>query len=356
VVSEDDDQITIYADLVKLYPENEAYIKQYAELLLKDGQFSTATEMLRHLHAVAAKKGNTGMADALIKQFPQIGRINSQGKADQDIFDLLPDFARNRLWLRIHQQGIKEGHHLLNQGETGDTLYLVREGELAVFTTDEIGKPTLLNIIGPGDIIGEDAFLNPGPRNADVVANKYSVVVELPHKKMANAIAKNPGLKTALKQKSELRHMTGLLSSSALLENIPMNMRQSIARDSYIQVFASDSIIHKAGEKLSYVDMLVHGQASYMFKDGASNKVLDILHPGDLIGYTSVILEDASCPADIVAMSDVTIAHIPYATFKNITEAYPPLRESLFNHAGKKQEELMQKLDKLQAHKTNNNR
>jgi len=355
VAAADDDQIQIYADLVKLYPENEAYIKQYAELLLKDGQFSTATEMLRHLHSVAAKKGNTGMADALIKQFPQIGRISSEGKADQGIFDLLPDFARNRLWLRMHQQRIKEGHHLLNQGETGDTIYLVREGELAVFTTDEAGKPTLLNIIGPGDIIGEDAFLHPGPRNADVVANKHSVVVELPHKKMANAMASNPGLKAALKQKSELRHMTGLLSSSALLENIPMNMRQSIARDSYIQVFASGSVIHKAGEKLSYVDMLVHGQANYMFRDATSNKVLDTLHPGDLIGYASVILEDASCPADIIALSDVTIAHIPYATFKNITEAYPPLRESLFNHAGKKQEELMQKLDKWQAHRASNN-
>lgn len=355
MASADDDQIQVYADLVKLYPENESYIKHYAELLLKDGQFSTATEMLRHLHTVTAKKGNTGMADALIKQFPQIGRISSAGKADQNIVDLLPDFARSRLWLRMHQQKIKEGHHLLNQGETGDTLYLVREGELAVFTTDEGGKPTLLNIIGPGDVIGEDAFLTPGPRNADVVANKHSVVVELPRKKMVNAMASNPGLKTALKQKSELRHMTGLLSSSALLEDIPMNMRQSIARDSYIQVFASDSIIHKAGEKLSYVDMVVRGQAGYMFKDRTSNKVLDILRPGDLIGYTSVILEDARCPADIVAMSDVTIAHIPYATFKNITEAYPPLRESLFNHAGKKQEELMRKLDELQAHKTSSN-
>ena len=347
--AEGDDQIQVYADLVKLYPENEAYTKQYAELLLEDGQLSTATEMLRHLHALLVKKGNARMADALVEQFPQMGRIRSHEKTDEDICNLLPDITRSRLWLRIHQQRIKEGRYLFHQGEMGDLLYLVREGELVVFITDKDGKPVLLNIVGPGDVVGEAAFLNPGPRDADVVANKDSVVVELPRKKMISALINNPDLKATLKRKADVRHMTHLLSSNALLKNIPMNMRQSMAEDSHIQQYASDSTIYKAGEKLNHVDVLVHGKASYMFMDSASNKVLETLRPGDLIGYNPAILESTRCPADIVTISDVTIAHIPCATLKNITEAYPPLRESLLHYAGKNRERLMQELEVLQT-------
>jgi len=314
--AEGDGQMQVYADLVKLYPDNEAYIKQYAELLLEDGQLSTATEMLRHLHALLVKKGSTRKADALVEQFPDIGRIRAHGGTDQDIHDLLPDAIRNRLWLRMHQQRIKEGRHLFHQGETGDTLYLVREGELAVLMTDDDGKPVLLNIVRAGDVVGEADFLNPGTRDAHVVANKDSVVVELPRKKMVSALVNNPELESALKRKADLRHMTRLLSGNALLKNIPLNMRQSMAGDSHIQQYAAASMIHKAGEKLSHVGMLVCGQASYMFMDAASNEVLETLHPGNLIGYTSVILDNTRCPADIIAISDtlslfIYVFHLP---------------------------------------------
>ncbi|MFQ5518455.1 MAG: cyclic nucleotide-binding domain-containing protein [Mariprofundus sp.] len=342
------DQLQVYADLVQLYPDNEAYIKQYAELLLDEGKTSTATEMLRHLHTQLLKKGDPSKADALVKEFPLIGRIRKSSAAQNAIHALLPSSTRNRLWLRLHQKSLREGQHLFHRGEMGDTLYLVCEGELAEFTRGAEGKPIMLNLIGPGDVIGEDKLLNPGTFKSDVVANKDSVVVKLPRKKMTAALVSNPALKTSLQRKNDLRRMVAIISASSVLQQLPLNMRQNLAEESYVQKFAAGSTIYKAGEKLKHVDLIIQGEAAYQLQNSGGIKQLKALKPGALIGET-VAIHDIGCPADMVTRNGVTMIHMPYATFINVVEAYPPLKKSLTSYAEKQRAQLMRKLNELQT-------
>ena len=85
-----DKQLQVYAELVKLYPDNESYLKQYAQLLLAEKKIATATETLRHLHQLLLNRGDSSAADALVKQFPIIGRIRAKAADDKDIQSLLP--------------------------------------------------------------------------------------------------------------------------------------------------------------------------------------------------------------------------------------------------------------------------
>ncbi|WP_072659647.1 cyclic nucleotide-binding domain-containing protein [Mariprofundus micogutta] len=347
--SKQNSQLKVYADLVQLYPENEAYIGQYAELLLDDGQLATATEILRHLHKLLLKKGDKGKADKLARRFPQIGRIKESGdQSQEDITSLLPSSMQNRLWLKLHQKRVQEGRHLFRRGEVEDTLYLVCEGELAEFVRGATGKHVLLNLVHTGDVIGEANLLTPGPHKTDVVANKNSIVAKLPRNKMTAALNNTPALKAALQHKADIRRITGLISSCPLLENVPLDMRQHMAKESFIRQYPAGTTIHKSGEKLNYVDLVIRGEACFQLQNNESIKELKSLVPGSLVGDTAVI-QGGGCPADMVALSALAIVHISSDAFKTVVEAYPPLRNALFSNAAKQRAQLMSKLNEFQT-------
>lgn len=340
--------LEVYADLASLYPDNEAYLRKYAELLIAVGQITTATEILRQLYSLLLKGDNPRKADALAHEFPQIGRVISlkHDGDDKSIADVLSEDMFNKLWLRMHQRRIPEGQHLFHKGEYGDTLYLIIKGELAACITTEKGKIVLLNMVGEGGVVGEGGFLNPGPRNADVVANQDSIVVELPRKKTIAYLAEHLDVEQELNMEAEFRYMTGLLSINPLLQNLPLDMRQYMAKETKIEHYVVGTVIHKAGAELTAVDMLVQGKAAYVMRDKTDSHVLDSLSVGELIGDTSAVRK-SSCPADLMAIEDIIMAHIPYAAFKNVVEAYPPLRESLFKYAHKQRERIMRKVSEL---------
>ncbi len=67
---------------------------------------------------------------------------------------------------------------VVKQGDPGDAMYLIIDGELRARITTN-GKETILATFGPGDFFGDMALFDNGPRSADVVANKDSTVLKL---------------------------------------------------------------------------------------------------------------------------------------------------------------------------------
>jgi len=67
---------------------------------------------------------------------------------------------------------------VVKQGDPGDAMYLIIDGELRARITSD-GKETILATFGPGDFFGDMALFDNGPRSADVVANKESTVLKL---------------------------------------------------------------------------------------------------------------------------------------------------------------------------------
>lgn len=340
--------LKVYADLVQLHPNNETYIKQYAELLLQMGQETTGIKILCHLHDLFCAHHQHGKADALAKQYAVMGRMRESKHWQEGVQSLLPSFTRNRLWLRLHQQRLSEGQHLFYTGDPLDTLYLVCKGELAEFLEAGDGSPVLLGLIQPGDVVAENKLLNAGLHKVDVVANKPSIIVKLPRKKMLDALAASPLLKNALARKVENRRLMRLLSSSALLQSIPFEMRQHMAEESYMQTHAKGSMIYKAGEKLDHVAILIKGEAHYQLHHQGTITQLDYLKAGALIGE-SVGLHEAGCSADLVAKTGVSMVHIAYAAFIHVVEAYPPLRKTLTAATEVQRSQLMGKLNELQT-------
>lgn len=67
---------------------------------------------------------------------------------------------------------------IVKQGDPGDSMYFILEGELRVRMT-VMGQETILATLGVGEFFGDVSLFDRGPRSADVVANTDSVVVKI---------------------------------------------------------------------------------------------------------------------------------------------------------------------------------
>ncbi len=70
--------------------------------------------------------------------------------------------------------------YAISYGDEGTSMYLLLEGQAQVLATDpRSGKQTTVATLEPGDVFGEIALVNPGPRSADICATEHIKYLEL---------------------------------------------------------------------------------------------------------------------------------------------------------------------------------
>lgn len=90
----------------------------------------------------------------------------------------LSDEQLNRFVQFMEPQNVRQWSQVVKQGETDDGMYLVLEGELRVRLMIG-GKETILATLAAGECFGEIALFDQGPRSADVIANKDSILLKI---------------------------------------------------------------------------------------------------------------------------------------------------------------------------------
>jgi uncharacterized membrane protein len=96
-----------------------------------------------------------------------------------EFFNLLGDEDRRALAEVVDLIKLDDGETLFRAGEPGESLFLVRSGEIELFIKDTVGQKIILDIMRPGDFFGELALLDAGPRSATAMALTPSELIEL---------------------------------------------------------------------------------------------------------------------------------------------------------------------------------
>jgi CRP-like cAMP-binding protein len=105
----------------------------------------------------------------------------------------LTDPQLERLAQAMETQRVPQWAVVVKQGERGDTMYLILDGELRVRLM--VGeKETILSTLGPGDFFGDMSLFDHGPRSADVVANVDSTVLKISATRFEELAQQSPDL------------------------------------------------------------------------------------------------------------------------------------------------------------------
>jgi CRP/FNR family cyclic AMP-dependent transcriptional regulator len=95
------------------------------------------------------------------------------------MFELLNEDDRVALANVVDELKVPQGHTLFQAGDPGDSLFIVRVGEIELFIKDTAGQKIVLTTAQNGDMFGELAMLDTGPRTATAVALSDSEVLVL---------------------------------------------------------------------------------------------------------------------------------------------------------------------------------
>lgn len=98
---------------------------------------------------------------------------------DIEFFKLLGDEDRRSLAEVVDLIKLEDNQTLFRAGEPGESLFLVRTGEIELFINDNVGQKIILDTARAGDFFGEIALLDAGPRSATAMALTPSELIEL---------------------------------------------------------------------------------------------------------------------------------------------------------------------------------
>ena len=115
-------------------------------------------------------------------------------QSDHPLFRYFTDAERQRIEKIAEVRRIAEGGYLIRASEIDSTLFAVEDGHLDIVAVRD-GKPTVVATVGPGDVLGEVAFIDDSPRSVSVRAGEEAVTVRAWNKKaLSEALAFEPQL------------------------------------------------------------------------------------------------------------------------------------------------------------------
>ncbi len=121
-----------------------------------------------HLPSTAGPSaGIVARRDAGVSEDPRTGGLD--GEPDAFLALLAPE-DRVALEETGRRRSFPRGAVLMYAGEPGDRVMIVLEGRVKITRAAEDGQDNLLNIRGPGDLLGELSFIDEDVRLADVTA------------------------------------------------------------------------------------------------------------------------------------------------------------------------------------------
>jgi uncharacterized membrane protein len=99
--------------------------------------------------------------------------------AEVPFFQLLDERERSALAEQLDVVRFSAGQTIFNYGDPGDSLYVIRSGEVEIFVKDDTGERILLETARAGDFFGELSLLDGGARNASVLATQDAELLKL---------------------------------------------------------------------------------------------------------------------------------------------------------------------------------
>jgi CRP/FNR family cyclic AMP-dependent transcriptional regulator len=113
--------------------------------------------------------------------------------AEHTFWDMLERPAREALTEAGHKQILRDGQTYLLQGERGDRVCVIMEGRMKLSMISDYGDETVLDLLGPGDIVGAMDAIDRVPRVASAVAKGMTTVITFSGEQLSKIIDAYPG-------------------------------------------------------------------------------------------------------------------------------------------------------------------
>ena len=106
--------------------------------------------------------------------------------------DVLSESQLRQLANRAAVSVYTTGERLVQQGEPGDSLFIINKGSVSVYVRSADGRSVYANQLNAGDFFGEMSLLTGETRSASIRANEETEVIIIDKEAFANVLTQDP--------------------------------------------------------------------------------------------------------------------------------------------------------------------
>jgi uncharacterized membrane protein len=111
-----------------------------------------------------------------------------------ELFRALDDDDRSALAASMDIQTVEQGHRLFQQGDAGDSLFVVHTGCVELYVQDHAGQEIVLNHVTTGEAFGELSLLDGRPRTASARVTEAGELLVLDRADLVALVRRLPDL------------------------------------------------------------------------------------------------------------------------------------------------------------------
>jgi CRP-like cAMP-binding protein len=209
---------------------------------------------------------------------------------------------------------------LFHEGDPGDALYVIVEGEVAVQAE---GPPRVeMARLGPGAFMGEVALMTDQPRSATVTATEDSELLRIDRKTLSGVLAEHGEILAAVLRFVRHRLVDRWTRTSPLFRPFDDGAREEIAsRFKFLEVEAGTKLLD-AGKKPDGLYIVLAGRFT-VHRGGAH---VATVGPGELIGETA-LLAGTAFKSEVFAKGKSLVLCLPAGDFRELIMTHPHMLE-----------------------------
>jgi CRP-like cAMP-binding protein len=114
-------------------------------------------------------------------------------QSDHPLFRYFSESERQQIEGLAQLRRVNANSDLIRAGDTDSTLFAVEDGHLDILAMVD-GQPTVVATVGPGDVLGEVAFIDDSPRSVTVRAGELAMVRAWDKRTLSESLAFEPQL------------------------------------------------------------------------------------------------------------------------------------------------------------------
>lgn len=230
---------------------------------------------------------------------------------------------------------------IIREGERGDALFVLVQGEAVVTRQRSEGQNTLARL-GAGSLFGELALIRAKPRSASVTAAIASELFQIDRELIDDVAGNHPAIRDDLSKFARRRLIMNLMATSKIFASLDDAQRFDVMRSFVSRPVEPGTVIIEDGKEPSGLFLLLEGEVEVSKIDPSGDKVvLAYLKEGEVFGEIG-LLEHRLTTATVSATEKSVLLYLDRQRFEDLAKNSPLLLEYLSSLSGSRREETDQ--------------
>ena len=146
------------------------------------------------------------------------------------LFEALSSEDLGVLAARLVERSYRAGEVIFNQGDTGDEMYIVADGQVNIFLPGEASRRISLKDLARGEYFGELGLFDDKPRSASALATTDAVLLGLTRPMLASYLEHRPqATMPMLRTMAERLRQTNELLSQRAAKNVVEELEKNLS-------------------------------------------------------------------------------------------------------------------------------